>query len=650
MPSAFQRLPLAALAFVACRPSPEAPPRAPVCVAEALAPAAPTAAASSSPDAAGLHAFIAANYTKQEVQIPMRDGVTLHTAIYAPKDSTRAYPILMLRTPYSCRPYGPDQFPNRLGPSTPFAAAGYIFVCQDVRGAYQSGGEFVDVRPHNPAKKTPQDIDESSDTFDTITWLLGHVAGHNGRVGLHGISYPGFYAAAGMIDAHPALRAVSPQAPIADFYFDDFHHHGAFFLPHAFNFYAWFGNPRPAPTRERNKSLVEHGTEDGYQYFLDTGPLKNLQPILKDVGFWQQIVAHPNRDEFWQARDLQPRLKNVAPAVLTVGGWYDPEDLHGPLAVYRAVERQNPGITNLLVMGPWGHGGWSRTAGDRLGDISFGSETAVHYQQHIELPFFEHHLKDIATPPLPEASVFETGTNQWRSFSTWPPPSKPRAFYFGPDETLGDAAPQLRDGRDEFISDPNKPVPFTQDIAIGMTREYMTDDQRFAARRPDVLVYESPPLPADVTVAGPIAAELWVSTSAGDADWIVKLIDVLPPDTETPADARRGVKLGGYQQMVRSEVLRGRFRDDYEQPRPFTPGKPTSLTVPLQDVLHTFKKGHRIMVQVQSTWFPLIDRNPQKYVDNIFLADEADFQRATHRVYRQPGKASRIVLPVLTAP
>ena len=635
------RLSFVALSLVACRPSAEAPPRAPVCMVEALPPAKPAAAGD-----AALPDFIAANYTKQEVQIPMRDGVTLHTAIYAPKDGSRTYPVLLFRTPYSCRPYGPGELPQKLGPSAAFAAAGYIFVCQDVRGAFMSHGTFAEMRPHNPNKRSARDIDESSDTFDTITWLLANVAGHNGRVGMHGISYPGFYAAAGMIDAHPALRAVSPQAPIADFYFDDFHHHGAFFLPHAFNFYASFGLPRPAPKTEWNPRF-QHGTPDGYQYFLDKGPLQNLGPHLTDVAFWKDIVAHPNRDEFWQARSILPHLKRVAPAVLTVGGWYDAEDLHGPLAVYRAVERQNPGIASHLVMGPWGHGGWARTLGDRLGDIEFGSATSEHYQTHIEFPFFEHHLKDVATTPLPEASVFATGADVWRSFSQWPPPARARAFYLGADETLTDAAPTSAAGRDEYISDPAKPVPFTQDIDIGMTKEYMTDDQRFAARRPDVLVYQTAPLAADVTVAGPISAELWVSTTGSDADWVVKLIDVLPPDTQTPDDARRGVKLGGYQRMVRSEVLRGRYRDGYEVPRPFTPSKPTSLTVPLQDVLHTFKKGHRIMVQIQSTWFPLVDRNPQKFVDNIFLASERDFQRATHRVYRQPGKASRIVLPIL---
>jgi uncharacterized protein len=628
----------------ACRPAETAAPTsAPVCTAELIAPAPPP-----TPQQA-LAATIAANYTKEEVMIPMRDGVRLFTAIYRPRDASRAHPILLRRTPYGCAPYGAGQMPPTLGPSPPFPAAGYIFVNQDVRGAYMSEGEFVDVRPHRPVKAGPQDIDESTDTYDTIAWLLAHVGGHNGRVGMYGISYPGFYAATGMIDAHPALRAVSPQAPIADWFFDDFHHHGALFLPHAFNFYASFGRPRVPPKTGPNPPF-SHGTPDGYQFFLDIGPIGRLDErhLKGEIAFWNDLAAHPNYDEFWQARNLLPHLKKVAPAVMTVGGWFDAEDLYGPLQVYRAVERQNPGITNLLVMGPWGHGGWSRTDGDRLGDIGFGSKTARHYQEHIELVFFETHLKDADLPPLAEAHVFETGANRWRSFSAWPPATRPRTLYFAADEALAADAP--RDGADlfdEWVSDPRRPVPFTQDIAVGMTKEYMTEDQRFAARRPDVLVYETPPLREDLTVAGPASAELWVSTTGSDADWVVKLIDVLPPDTPDPEGARRGVRLGGYQMLVRSEVLRGRFRDGYERPAPMVPGQPTKITIPLQDVLHTFQKGHRVMVQVQSTWFPLVDRNPQKYVENIFRAAEKDFQRATHRVYRQRARASKLVLPAL---
>lgn len=634
------------LTLVACHPAaggPSAPPeRAPLCTAEIVPPTPAPGPAEA------LAAYVAAHYRKRELRIPMRDGVELFTAIYSPRDDSRSYPILLKRTPYGCGPYGEDRLPASLGPSAPFARAGYIFVYQDVRGAFMSGGDFEDMRPHRPTKAGPQDIDESSDTFDTIAWLLRETSGHNGRVGMYGTSYPGFYAAAGMIDAHPALRAVSPAAPIADWFFDDFHHHGAFFLPHTFNFMAAFGQPRPQPRTTWNPGFV-HGTPDGYQFFLDIGPLANLDArhLKGQVRFWNEAVAHPNYDEFWQARELLPHLRRVAPAVLTVGGWFDAEDLYGPLHVYAAVERQNPGVENLLVMGPWGHGGWSRTAGDRLGDIHFGSETSRHYQDTIELPFFEHHLKDGAPHGLAEASVFETGANRWRGFASWPPPTSPRTLYFGPGEALQAAAPGEASGFDEFISDPARPVPFTQDIAIGMPKEYMTEDQRFAARRPDVLVYQTPPLDADLTVAGPISAELWVSTSGTDADWIVKLIDVLPPDTPDPEGTRRGVRLGGYQMMVRSEAFRGRFRDSYREPRPFVPGKPTRVTVPLQDVLHTFKAGHRVMIQVQSTWFPLVDRNPQRYVPNIFTAQASDFQRATHRVHRGRARASRVTLPVL---
>lgn len=617
------------------------PPQAPVCLAETVTPAPPPTPAEA------LAAHVRTHYDKQELRIPMRDGTELYTAVYTPRDTSRSYPLLLKRTPYSCAPYGADAFPPALGPSTPFAEAGYIFVYQDVRGRFMSGGEFVDMRPHRPTKAGPQEIDESSDTFDTITWLLANLHNHNGRVGMYGISYPGFYAATGMIDAHPALRAVSPQAPIADWFFDDFHHHGAFFLPHSFNFFASFGLPRPKPTSEWNKPFV-HGTPDGYQFFLDVGPLANLERrhLKGQVAFWRDVVAHPNYDEFWQARDLLPHLKKVAPAVLTVGGWFDAEDLYGPLHIYAAVEKQNPDVTNLLVMGPWSHGGWSRTTGERLGDISFGGKTSEHYQQTIELPFFEHHLKDAPAHGLAEANVFETGVNRWRAFPSWPPPARARTLYFGADEALLAAAPADA-GFDEFISDPAKPVPATQEIHVGMPKEYMTEDQRFASRRPDVLVYQTPPLTEDLTIAGPISAELWVSTTGTDADWIVKLIDVLPGDTPDPEGTRRGVRLGGYQMMVRSEAFRGRFRDSYSAPKPFTPGQPTRVTVPLQDVMHTFQKGHRVMVQVQSTWFPFIDRNPQTFVPNIFEASDKDFKRQTHRVHRARAKASKIVLPVL---
>ena len=453
-----------------------------------------------------------------------------------------------------------------------------------------------------------------------------------------------------MIDAHPALKAVSPQAPIADWWYDDFHHHGAFFLPHAFNFIVRFGQPRPQPTTH-SPARFDAGTPDGYQFFMDLGSLSNAnERYMRDrVEMWNNLVGHCNYDEYWQSRNLLPHLKNVAPAVLIVGGWFDAEDLYGPLQIYRRVEAENPQVENNLVMGPWRHGGWSRSRGDHLGNIDFESNTAEYFRKQIETVFFRAHLKDGVRPTLPEATVFETGANRWRQFDKWPPEEvERRRLYLAADEKLSLEAPSEQgQDCDEFISDPNRPVPFTEEIAIGMTQEYMTDDQRFAARRPDVLVYQTVPQEKDLTLCGPLVAELHVSTSQSDADWIVKLIDVFPPDAKDPRFAQAGKHLGGYQMMVRSEVIRGRFRENPSEPKPFVANEPTKLTLPLQDVLHTFRKGHRVMIQVQSTWFPLVDRNPQKYVDNIFLAEPEDFVKATHRVYRSADLPSSVEIGVL---
>ncbi|MGW8265293.1 MAG: CocE/NonD family hydrolase [Longimicrobiales bacterium] len=606
------------------------------------------------PGAGGdLAAFIQANYDKEEVQIPMRDGVRLFTAIYTPKDRSRSYPFLMRRTPYSVAPYGERSFPEILGPSDVLTRGGFIFVLQDVRGAYMSEGDFVNMTPHLPLKSGPEDIDESTDAYDTIEWLLANVENHNGKVGMWGISYPGFYAAASMIDAHPALVAVSPQAPIADWWYDDFHHHGAFFLPHAFNFLSSFGVPRPEPTTQRNPSF-DHGTPDGYSFFLGMGPLGNANELYLRHGipFWDSIIAHPNYDGFWQPRNLLPHLGNVAPAVLTVGGWYDAEDLFGPLNIYRSVEEKNPDVFNALVMGPWRHGGWARDDGTFLGNAYFASETAPFYRENIEAAFFNHFLKDEGQMTLPEAYVFETGTNRWRTFPDWPPEETEEAFlYPGPGGSLAFAPVESAGGTrfDEWVSDPSKPVPYTADVAIGMTREYMTDDQRFASRRPDVQAYQTEVLREDVTLVGPLLAELWVSTSGTDSDWIVKLVDVFPPDAPDPPHAAfaRGMRAGEAQMMVRSEVIRGRFRNSHELPEPFIPNQPTRVELPLQDVLHTFQAGHRIMIQVQSTWFPLVDRNPQTYVENIYLAEEGDFVAATQRLYRGGEFLSRLRVGVL---
>ena len=598
----------------------------------------------------GMAAYIRDNYTKQEHMVLMRDGVRLFTAVYSPKDTTRKWPMMMIRTPYSVKPYGEDDYRSSLGPSSVLAREGYIFVYQDVRGRNMSEGEFVNMTPHLDHKSGPNDIDESSDAYDTIEWLLENVSGHNGRVGMWGISYPGFYAAASMIDAHPALAAVSPQAPIADWYFDDFHHHGALFLPHTFNFFASFGRERPQPSVQPWERF-EHGTPDGYQFFLDLGPLTNANErhFHDEIAFWNELVAHPDYDEFWQSRNILPHLHKVAPAVMTVGGWFDAEDLYGPLKIYRSVEQRNPEVFNVLVMGPWRHGGWARDDGDRLGHVSFGSKASLYYRHHIESAFFNHFLKGDGPMNLPEAYVFETGANEWRTFDHWPPENVAQSsLYFREDGGLSFTAPDsAQPAYDEYVSDPARPVPYTETMTTGMTRAYMTDDQRFASRRPDVLVYQTEPLEEDVTLAGPIVADLWCSTSGTDADWVVKVIDVFPDDTETPDDTPRRMKMGGYQMMVRSEVIRGRYRNSYEHPEPFVANEPTQVSLELQDVLHTFGQGHRIMVQVQSTWFPLVDRNPQKYVDNIFLANEEDFVKASQRVYRSATHASRLRMGLL---
>ncbi len=596
--------------------------------------------------------YVRSNYSKHEYLVPMRDGVRLHTAVYAPYDKSRSYPILLFRTPYSCRPYGADQYRTRLGPNMRYARDGYIFVYQDVRGKYLSEGTFVNMRPHVAKKSSKNDIDESTDTFDTVDWLITNLPNHNDRVGQWGISYPGFYSAAGMIDSHPALKAVSPQAPIADWFWDDFHHHGALFLPHAFNFLSSFGRARPEPTTESGERF-DHGTPDGYQFFLDLGSLKNTNEkhLKGEIDFWNQLAAHPNYDEFWQSRNLLPHLHNVKCAVLIVGGLFDAEDLYGPLKIYREVERNNPGTANRLVMGPWSHGAWNRRSGRSLGHADFGFDTSAYYRDNIEYPFFDHYLRGEGEMTLAEATVFETGANRWCTFDSWPPRNlETKRLFVGAGESLsfeGPAADTGGENFDEFISDPAKPVPFTESTARGMPRPYMTDDQRFASRRPDVLTYKTEVLTDDLTFAGPLQVDLYVSTSESAADWVVKLIDVLPPDAEDPDPNPTGVKMGGYQMMVRSEIMRGRFRNSYENPEPFEPGQVTKVSLELLDVLHTFKRGHRVMVQIQSSWFPLVDRNPQKYLPNIFDAEESDFIKATHRVYRTGQHATSLRVGVL---
>jgi putative CocE/NonD family hydrolase len=623
--------------------------------AAALAIALPAGAAEKGADA------VRAQYTKYEYRIPMRDGVRLFTSVYVPKDARKdkRYPILLTRTPYSVGPYGSDAYRDSVGPSEAAAKEGFIFVYQDVRGRYMSEGQFVDVRPYHPAKG-PKDTDESSDTWDTIEWLLKKLPWDNGRVGMYGISYPGFYTSMGTIDAHPALVATSPQAPIADWFVgDDFHHNGAFFLPHAFNFLSSFGRPRPEPTT-KGEARFDHKTQDGYRFFLDAGPMPSYdRKYLKgEVAFWREILSHDSYDAFWQARNTRPHLTGVRPAVLTVGGWFDAEDLFGALETYKAIERQNPGIANRLVMGPWSHGGWSHATGEALGKVQFGQPTSKFFQEEIELPFFRSWLKDGVDPKLPEAYVFETGRNEWRSLDAWPPrDAKPLALYLSGQGLLSKDAPtEAGEAFDEYVSDPAKPVPFVEETSIGMTIEYMVADQRFAARRPDVLVYQTEPLEEDVTIAGPITASLSVSTTGTDSDWVVKLIDVYPDDypiqpgewtPQAPWDeAPSRSKMGGYQQLVRGEPFRGKFRKSFERPEPFVPGRVETVEFTMPDAFHTFRRGHRIMVQVQSSWFPLVNLNPQAFV-RINEATEADFRKATQRVWRTAARPSLVRLSVV---
>jgi len=595
---------------------------------------------------------VASKYTKFEYRVPMRDGIKLFTAVYVPKDDTKTYPILFTRTPYGVGPYGADQYRAKLGPSAHFEKSGYIFVYQDVRGRMKSEGEFLHVRPHNPKKK-PTDIDESSDAYDTIEWLLKNIPGHNGKVGMWGISYPGFYTACGMIDAHPALKAASPQAPVMDMFDgDDSRHHGAFMLAHNFGFFAAF--PKMAPERIKKPDLVrfDYGTPDGYQFFLDMGPLENADTrYLKGVEpFWRDLMAREIYDEGCKASDLRPHLRDIKPAVLTVGGWYDAEDLTGTLEGYQKVEKfGSPKAGNHLVMGPWVHGGWAGSDGDKLGDVSFRARTAEYYREHIEFPFFEHHLKSVGTPKTPKAWMFETGTNRWRRFDAWPPkavvPTK-LVFQMGGKLERGSPKGEGRETFDEFVSDPAKPVPYLGTIGTGMATEYMTADQRFAASRPDVLVYQTPPLETDLTIAGPFEIDLHVSTTGTDADWVVKLVDVYPKDYPDADPNPEKVRMGGYQQLVRSDVMRGKFRNSLEKPEPFVPGQATRVKFTAPDVLHTFRSGHRVMVQVQSSCFPLFDRNPQRF-GPIASAKESEFQRQTHRVYTSPKHPSQLEVLVL---
>jgi putative CocE/NonD family hydrolase len=596
--------------------------------------------------------YFRASYTKYEYMIPMRDGVRLFTSIYAPKDTAQKCPILLMRTPYTVSPYGEDNYRGLAANNEKFAKEGFIFASQDVRGTSKSEGEFVNMRPYLPVKHGPKDIDETTDTYDTIDWLIKNVPDNNGNVGIWGISYPGFYAAMASIDAHPALKAASPQAPITDWFLgDDWRHNGALYLAHAFGFFSGFGHPwiEPGDIRPHPTTSFERGTPDGYDFFLHLGPLRNIDPALfgTQAAFWKELLEHRSYDAYWQARNIRPHLKNIRPAMLEVGGWFDAEDLAGPLAVYRALESQSSQTTSTLVMGPWSHGGWMGD-GEQLGNVRFASKTGEFFRDKIMLPFFVHYLK---TPNdnfnLPKAYVFETGRNQWRKHDAWPPTdAAARALYLSDGGKLSWTPSEGGQGFDEYVSDPAKPVPFTDENSPGMTYNYMTSDQRNIARRTDVLSYESQPLDQDVTVAGPIECDLRVSTTGTDADWVVKLVDGYPGTYPDPEPNPAGVHMGGYRQLVRGEPFRARFRNGFEKTEASEPGRITKIAFTMPDVYHTFRRGHRIVVHVQSSWFPLVDRNPQTFVD-IDRATEADFRKATQRVYRSGDNRSAIRLRIL---
>jgi putative CocE/NonD family hydrolase len=609
------------------------------------------------------------HYTKYEFNIPMRDGVKLFTVVYVPKDSSKSYPFLMQRTPYSAGVqsggelhYGEDFYPEHIGPSQEFEDSGYIFVKQDVRGRYMSEGKWQEATPHVNPNRSKGQGNESEDMHDTVDWLLKNVANNNGKVGILGISYPGFYTSASIIDSHPAIKAASPQAPVTDLFMnDDSYHGGAFMLAANFDFYSAFveaENPTPLP---KTWSRFDYGTADGYEFFLKHLTLSNITATLtpKQQALLLPTIQHDTYDEFWKSRNIAAHLKNIKAAVLTVGGWYDAEDLQGPLTTYASIKRNNPTIYSGLVMGPWVHGGWARGEGKRLGYVNFDSKTSEYFRTKIQFPFFEQHLKGVANKNTAEVYAFETGSNIWRNYAAWPPKlAQARTLYLGENGTLSWKQPAAGAAFDEYVADPRKPVPFTSYPANGAPKEYMVGDQRFAASRPDVLTYSSEPLEEDVTFAGPVKPKLFVSTTGTDADWVVKLIDVYPPEypasddgDERPRGGDVGkpqVTMAGFQQLVRGDPLRGKFRNGFDKPQPFTPGKVETVSYSMSDINHTFRRGHRIMVQIQSSWFPLVDLNPQTFVD-IPKAKPEDFQKATQRVYHAPAMYSGIEVQVMPA-
>ncbi len=591
--------------------------------------------------------WFANNYSKKEVYITMRDGVKLFTSIYIPKSTAEKHPMLMTRTPYSCAPYGEKNYAAIWnGYKMNYIKENYIFVLQDVRGRYMSYGEFEDVRPFIKNKKGKQ-TDEASDTYDTIDWLMKNVSNNNGNVGVFGTSYPGFYSTEAALSGHPALKAVSPQAPVTDWFIgDDFHHNGAFFAMDGFSFYPSFGKPHPVPTIDYGEGFTRT-IKDNYKFFLEAGPVKNLSKMIGDsIKFWHEMYQHPNYDDWWQARNARNGIYNVKPAMLWVGGLFDAEDCWGAWNSYKACETQSPETNSKIVMGPWYHGQWSRE-GSYLGNVRFGSNTSAFYQENIEVPFFNYHLKNKGdVSQIAEANIFVTGENQWHKFKQWPPENVEKTdLYFSSNNQLSFGKPTNTNFVYTYTSDPAHPVPYTEDVHNRRTREYMTDDQRFAERRPDVLTFTMN-IENDLTITGPVIANLLTSITTTDADFVVKLIDVFPDDfnyskDKSPQNNGRDYPMGGYEMLVRGEIMRGKFRESFSTPVAFVPNQKTEVQFELPDVAHTFKKGHKLMVQIQSSWFPLADRNPQQFL-NIYQADEKDFIKSDISIFT----GSKLVLPL----
>lgn len=581
-------------------------------------------------------------YSKEEVYIEMRDGVKLFTSIYTPNESDEKSPMLMFRSPYNSEPGGEDAFNFFVTVYKRFLDEGYILVFQDVRGRYMSEGDYVNVRPFIPKKR--KQIDEASDTYDTADWLIRNVKNNNGNIGVTGISYPGFYATMAILADHPAIKAVSPQAPIGNWFLgDDWHHNGAFFILDGLNFYTQFGDPHYGQSRQSNGVGFSWGVEDSYQYFLDLGPVKNTKKFFPDsVKYWHELFEHPNYDDWWKATVPLPHLTDVNTAVMTVGGWFDAEDLWGAIHTYKAIEEQNKkSVANHFVMGPWSHGQWAMGASENLGNIYWGMSSNEMYHQ-LEVDFFNHYLKGEGEEDFAEAYIFMTGANEWKEYTAWPPEdAKERMIYFTEDGGLNLEAPEVQESFVEYVSDPAKPVPYREDVHLRRDPNYMTDDQRFAARRPDVVVYQTEVLKEDITLTGTVSADLFVSMTGTDADFIVKIIDVFPDRVQAPEGSDIDVPLGGYQMLVRGEVMRGKYRNSFEEPEAFVPGEITKVSFEIPDLAHQFKAGHKLMIQVQSSWFPLVDRNPQKFV-NIYECDEDDFQKSSIKIYSDKNHPSGI--------